>query len=393
MDAASLKRLRCFRRFIDFKCVLPGHETRTDFDVTFLDEDKMIGIILDCYESLCVIQQERTDTNKEHTSMKVAKNKLFKLALARIGLGMINDDNTALTQNSNVDCLKGAFPDVFKGKDSRTWLPLHWGVLLFDTPESDAIGFTETDLKLVYSDDPMALQRHHLNSSRGHCLVVNGCGYTPAQLLCMQPVTERTMSLIRYFSDCNPGAFTVTAKYIERWDDDPDFSFSALHAVCRNGVSENAYTILSLTLSTQLTPLPLPSHLPTQQPTCELLQHLLQLDSGQTYKKSCLLGETPLEYLFRNEAYQKELLLCLLEVNSSYEVVGSGISHILAFESSFQRSLSDDSARVLEMIGCLLNANPAGSQIAIYPINTPVHTYIPTPLHPYTHAPLQRRYQ
>ena len=343
-------KIRCFRRFLDFNCVLPGHEYMTTnpsrFDVSFLDEDKMMTVILDCLESLCVVQQERFRQNKEHISIKIAKAKikLFKLAIDHTIGGMLENDDTKV-HNDNINRLKTAFPDASKARDSRTWLPLHWGVLLLDTPESDAIGFTETDLKLVYSDDPMALQRHHLKSSWGHCLTVNGCGYTPAQLLCMQqPMTERTMSLIRYFSDCNPGAFTMTSKYNERWDD-PDFSFSALHALCRYG-----------------------------QPTCELLQHLLQLDSGQALKqKNSPLGETPLEYLFRNEAYRKELLLCLLEVNSSFKVVGSGISYILAFERSFQLSLYDHSSRILEMIECLLNANPAGGG----PINNNIWKPLP----------------
>ena len=198
----------------------------------------------------------------------------------------------------------------------------------------------------------MALTRHHLNSSWGHCLAVNGCGFNPAQLLCMQPITEKTMSMIRYFSSHNPVAFTMSAKYIERWDD-PDFSFSALHAVCRYG-----------------------------QPNCEILQHLLQLDGGQVLtKKSSPLGETPLEYLFRNEAYRKEVLLCLLEVNSSYAMIGSGLSYLLAFECSLQWSLYDHSSCLLEIIECLLSANPAGifhrSSFSACPL-IPKHPYNPT---------------
>ena len=205
----------------------------------------------------------------------------------------------------------------------------------------------------------MALTRHHLNSSWGHCLAVNGCGFNPAQLLCMQPITEQTMSMIRYFSSHNPVAFTMSAKYIERWDD-PDFSFSALHAVCRYG-----------------------------QPNCEILQHLLQLDGGQVLtKKSSPLGETPLEYLFRNEAYRKEVLLCLLEVNSSYAMIGSGLSYLLAFECSLQWSLYDHSSCLLEIIECLLSANPAGifhrSSFSACPL-IPKHPYNPTVPPPPTH--------
>ena len=153
MDANSWKawkKLRAFRRFIDFKCVLSGHEKMTtnpmSFDVSFLCEDKMMAIILDCLESLCVVQQERF-RNKEQLSIQIAKNKLFKLTMSRIGLGLVdNEDTKVLETNVNVERLKSAFPDVLKGKDSRTWLPLHWGVVLLDTPESVAMKFTPTDL-------------------------------------------------------------------------------------------------------------------------------------------------------------------------------------------------------------------------------------------------------
>ena len=171
-------------------------------------------------------------------------------------------------------------------------------------------------VKLVCTSDPLALQRYHLTGTdKDHM------GFTPAHLLCMKKVA--TKSLIRHFSIINQHAFTMSASYADRGDP-LLYGFSALHAACRLG-----------------------------QPTEELLQHLLQLDSSQTKKKCGANGFTPVGYLCTNSSCSDRLIACLLEVDTSAEVVGDGIRGCLKFS---------DYDCVLERVEMLLKANPEAAK-------------------------------
>ena len=148
-----------------------------------------------------------------------------------------------------------AFPDSAKLTDGRGWLPLHWGMITENV--------SEADVKRIYSSDPLALQRHHLQCTR-----INHMGFTPGHLLCMKEMTNRNMSLVRKFSLLSQGnAFTMSSSYPGRGDPSL-YGFSALHAACGLG-----------------------------KPTVELIQYLLQLDSTQTKKMCNAKGTTPLAIL------------------------------------------------------------------------------------------------
>ena len=86
------------------------------------------------------------------------------------------------------------------------------------------------------------------------------------------------------------------------------------------------------------------------QPTEELLQHLLQLDSSQMKKMidgCCCL--TPLGLLYAKCPCNDHLTACLMKVDSSIGVVASGIAGCLE---------SADHSRCLERVEMLLKANP-----------------------------------
>ena len=313
----TARKKRCFQQFLQLKCVKAGHEEflnadAVDIDINTLDVDKMKDHILDCLVALGIVQQELVSKEKslvgqegKETQAALLSNKVFKASLSITTTAMIHD-GTELSETDNaVERLLRAFPDDSKRTDGRSWLPLHWAVV------ANEKSLTEAEMKLVYASDPMALQRCHSNGS-------GFLGYTPAHLLCIQEMTLRNMSLIRHFSIINQQAFTMSASYSNRGDP-LLYAFSALHAACGLG-----------------------------QPTEELLQHLLQLDSSQIGKKSAENGLNPLGYLCSNSSCSDRLITCLLEVDSSTEVVGNGIDGC---------TTSTDYPHMLDRVEMLLKAN------------------------------------
>ena len=349
----TARRKRCFQQFIKMKCVKKGHEEldvdADDFDITLLDEEKMKSVLMDCVAALGVVRKMRIDqelplTLKEggiplSKETEVVRNDAFAISLSLAATSLLHNTARKPKQSASVDLLLRAFPRVSNDDDddgddsdddshTRDWLPLHWAALAFSTrvENDDAMALTETDVKVIYTSDPLALQQYHQE--------VNGddeddddgnsnMGFTPAQLLCTREMTNRSMSLIQHFSICNQKAFTMSASYSSRGDVSL-YCYSALHAACDLG-----------------------------QPTEELLKHLLQLDSLQTKKMTSGSGFTPLGYHCASSSCSDRLITCLLEVDSSAEVVGDGIAGCLK---------STDDSRMLERVDMLLKANPEAAK-------------------------------
>ena len=296
----TARKMRCFQQFVKLQCVKSGHEELLNadavdyFDITLLDERKMKTLILDCAAALGFVQQERVRQGKPlilregdqplTKETQAASNMIFAtVAKSILDQELTYEDAVVPSPNEGMQRLLRAFPDDSKLTDGRGWLPLHWAVVID--------GVTEADMKLVYSSNPMALQQHHLQATG-----LGNMGFAPAHLLCMQSITNRNKSLLQHFSEISQGqAFTMSSNYPERGDPSL-YGFSALHAACNLG-----------------------------QPTEEILQYLLQLDSSQTRKKCNENGCTPLGYLCANSRCSDRLVGCLLEVGSSAEVVGSAI--------------------------------------------------------------------
>ena len=336
MSTAFSLTTECIRKFIDVKCLKDvvknddnddddddeniDAESDTDhqaeevlaawvsdegnFDISLLDEDKMMSHMLDCYAALCAAQQYRVEMkqrSKLDVNTQQAKNKVFKTAMSLMSTGMIHDGSekpefssafskmvtTALSPH-HPDA--SVFPDDSKQTDGRGWMPLHWAALAFDTPEGDLHGLTEDDVHLMYASDPLALQLYHKYNEEdveGEDEDENNCTgiqrYTPVHFLCMQPVTTKRTSLLRHFSICNRQALFIP---------------SVLHVTCQLG-----------------------------QPSEELLKFLLQLDSSQTAKfYEVLYGDsTPLGLLCLNNSYNGRLITCLLDVDSTAGVVNDGL--------------------------------------------------------------------
>ena len=306
--------------FVDAKCINEDQELinneiwrhDADFDVCVFDEDKMMTHILDCYAALCSFQQYRRgreQSNKLDAKTQQAKNKAFRVAMSLMSRGLTNDDAKLPHDTSSLSKFAKAFPDDTKQTDGRGWMPLHWATLALGTPDADLHGLSEEDVKLIYAIDPLALQRFHNDT-----IMYDYGRYTPMHFLCMQPVTPMTMSLLRYFSICNQQAL-ISSVYD---------GFSLLHAACDLG-----------------------------QPTEELLQHLLQLDSSQVTKKCSTMDYTPLQYLCQNDCCNESLMSCLLQFDSSAAVVGGAIQ--ICFYSA-------DYSSTLEKVDFLLKVNPEAAQ-------------------------------
>ena len=138
------------------------------FDNSWLDEDKMMQHILDCYAALCAAQQFRVQKKKPtklNVLQQLAKNKTFKAAISLMSTGMTHDDATEtrtvlsdmimMTDDSyggddEEDALIGVFPDDSKKTDGRGWMPLHWATLALGTKEGNFCDLTEEDVKLVH---------------------------------------------------------------------------------------------------------------------------------------------------------------------------------------------------------------------------------------------------
>ena len=322
----TARKKRCFQQFIKLKCVKSGHENMDinaiDFDVTKLDMVKMKAHILDCVAALGVVQQEFIDQklpmvlNEGEQPLSVqaqaVSNDVFTNVAMSLMLTTLTSDGAEVPEHSGcVQELMRAFPDDSKLTDGRGWLPLHWAAVTDST--------TEADMKVLYASDPLALQRHHLEGTDR-----DDMGYTPAHLLCRREVTNRNMSLVRHFSICNQQAFIMSTSYPDHRDDPLLYSYSALHAACWDG-----------------------------QPTEELLKHLIQLDCSQMKKMCSENGLSPLGYICRNISCNDCLVNCLLEVDSSVEVVGNGIAGCLE---------STDHDCVLEWMEMLLKANPEAAK-------------------------------
>ena len=292
-----------------------------DFDVTKLDLVKMKAHILDCVAALGVVQQEFVHQklpmvlNEGEQPLSVqaqaVSNNVFTNVAMSLMLTTLTSEGTQ-QQSGCVQELMRAFPDDSKATDGRGWLPLHWAAATDST--------TEADMKVLYASDPLALQRYHQEGTDRN----DDMGFTPAHLLCMREMTNRSLFLVQHFSICNQQAFTMSASYPNHRDDPSLYIFSALHAACWDG-----------------------------QPTEELLKHLIQLDSSQIKKTCSENGLTPLGFLCANNNISCRLIHCLLDVDSSAEVVWNGVVRCLR---------STDHDCVLKWVELLLKANPEAAK-------------------------------
>ena len=326
-------------------CCIVESDGNDKSKVTLADEDAIMNHIMDCITLLRAVQCENLPVAG---SPRMCRNKVFMGAVSTLGNTLLMSDkyDPSTLANPGVNKLLGAFPvygdvDIFFSQNMRNgWLPMHWAVVLACSEQYDV---TETDIKTLYASDPMAMQSLHVLEEEDdddeddedevevEDRITGGC--TPAHLLCTYPATPYIMRLIRSFSMCNPTAFGTKT------------TCSALHVACRYGT-----------------------------PTVELLQHLLQLDSSQTKRRVSFEhfdGHYPLAQLCYNLIGRVEelsngedLMKCLLDVESSVDVVGSAVlgcidsyNEIEEWKEKMQRN-----SRLRGLVRMLLKANPEAAK-------------------------------
>ena len=151
----TARKKRCYELFIKLKCVKKLNADADQFDVTQLDEEKMVAHLFDCYAALGVVQQERVRTKQLlilredgqalSTNMEAVRNKVLKASIRVLQDELVHDDTPV---PNDADCsvavkqLLRAFPDESKQSDGRGWLPLHWAM---------AIGTTAVEMKELYA--------------------------------------------------------------------------------------------------------------------------------------------------------------------------------------------------------------------------------------------------
>jgi hypothetical protein len=142
--------------FKESRCVIDYGADDNDISLHMLDENKMRTHILDCVVALRRVQKEKSikkisSGDEDHES---AKNRVFTAAIT-----MIMDDSESVDADPVLISLLAPFPDKEKMTDGRSWLSLHLALALGDKVD-------EKDVHLLYSQNPLVLQRYHLKACR-----------------------------------------------------------------------------------------------------------------------------------------------------------------------------------------------------------------------------------
>jgi hypothetical protein len=154
---------------------------------TMADEDEIMTHMMDCLALLAAAQ------SKMQQDVRLSRNKVFMAALSAVGgslLGIEKNEQPLQTNAAILELYKAfRFPERYPvGNGRESWLPLHWAVVFASSGQHNV---TEADVKALY--DPMAMLSTHVDKNRY-------AGFTPAHLLCMSPVTQCSMQLVRLIS-------------------------------------------------------------------------------------------------------------------------------------------------------------------------------------------------
>jgi ankyrin repeat protein len=287
-----------------------------------LNLDEMKKHIINCIASLIHVTEKVKEMNendklnekKKEIDVIISKNKVFSAAVAMIGQALVS-------RSFEISNILEAFPNNL----DIDWNPLAWAVSLGLNENNEV---KEEDIKRLYLADPFALKRHH------HSNIENDrhlTGYSPAHMLCMQ--TKPSLPLIKFLMGHNPMAFSERCSNKNQYL--ADFPIHTLHLAAKHSES------------------------------VELLQILLQLDKSVTKMKAAFSYEvlhTPLEMLCERteSAVVMDMILCLIEVDSSVEVIEGAICSCLSSGSIEQMSSTQPGSighYKLTLITMLLNAN------------------------------------
>lgn len=303
---------KCYKLFRDVKCHI---ETSDEHSLlTGLNLDKMHLHILECLNALSYAKTlcreakrklyvvENLDIlNDEYKKLETVKDNVFASAISAI----LDDKSPYKEQRDIIQ----VYSYCTLLNDDVGWLTLHWAIACGNT-------VTEQDVKTIYAADPMALSKRHL---KGY----PNAGCTPISLLLMSK--KPNMSLLSFFLKIHPGAFIISVGGIEQHY--REFQVYPLHIAAKYSES------------------------------VEVLQKLLQVDTKITSTStnaSHYPNEFALGLLCKREEFPgfRDMLSCLLIVDSSTVVIENAISYVITAERS-------NSLTLIEM---LLKANPEAAK-------------------------------
>jgi ankyrin repeat protein len=266
-------------------------------------------LILNCLAALRIVQIERSKHNGSETNEnELVKRKIFAEAISMMM-------STEYDKNQDQNFIISAFPDDSKMTDKRSWLPMHYAVVL--TVENK---ISEEDVLTLHAANPLAMHSFSRIDDKGN---------TPMHLLCMQK--KPSVSLVRKMCLRDPQAFVLC-----------DHSGkSALHMVAQYSES------------------------------LEVLQSVLQIDHSLTKKtvngsfencKWVIIKTSPLGLLCGRSEFPSfhDMISCLIEVDSTVQVVHNGVLHcMLQYKGSSYQDTSPGSRgdRTVILLGKLLDAN------------------------------------
>jgi hypothetical protein len=312
-----LQRIKAsFELFDKLKCCLDdlNKDCSDDQALCLVEEDKMRCHILNCLAALSVIQILRKRQQKA-LDIDNEKDDLLKRKVFWAACSMMMDPDF---ENDEVvtSTILSAYPDEGKMSDGRNWLPIHFAIVLFNQNK-----ITEEDVYMLYTTDPSAMYRSSVIELLDEDEVwEDRIGCTPAHLLCMQK--EPNMSMVKYFCLRDPKAFLLCDQSMR----------CTLHLAAEYSES------------------------------VELLQTMLQIDHSMT--KSGFYDTRPLGFLCRRLGFPTfhRMIVCLLEVDSSVEVIYNGI--IECITSYDEREYKDHfinpgspAERIVILLRILVNSN------------------------------------
>jgi hypothetical protein len=252
-----------------------------------VDEDRMRCHILNCLAALSVVEMQRTKElemiDNSNEKRELAKRKVFRAACKLMINTQFDNNDVAMT------IILSSFPDDSKIDDKRSWLSMHFAIVLFAQNQ-----ISSEDVYLLHIVDPLFM--YTLSEEEFHEVGGVYIGCTPAHLICMQK--QPNMSMVKYFCLRDPKAFLLCDQS----------GRCTLHLAAQYSDS------------------------------VELLQMILQID--QTMTKSLCKDDvmTPLGPLCRRLELTtfNEMFTCLIQVDSSDEIVYDGVIGCLESYISIQ---------------------------------------------------------
>jgi ankyrin repeat protein len=311
--AQLFHKLQCYKGEMPIEFLLP-HSA-----LLLLDENKMRCHIFNCLTALHLIQIQKMKCVdfEEIRDHELVKRKVFMNAIS-----MIIDDGSN-SNHESLDTVLSAFPDESKMNDERSWLPMHFAIALIGEDK-----ISEDDIYTLLSADPLSMHRlsnkvvdeEEEDDDQDEEEFLAGC--TPAHILCSQK--QPKMSLLMNICLRDPEAFVLCDQS----------GRCALHLAAQYSES------------------------------LEMLQFILQIDRNMTKARDTIDEVTPLGLLCRRCQFPTfhKMVACLIEIDSSVEVISNGILECFRSYSEWLEqdiTTGSEGENSLFLLGNLLNVNPA----------------------------------